>query len=81
MVLAAALVVAVVITAMITTGTLHLFGAQATPVSHSAVTPAVLQAGRDWERQQQAQGGFVDPAIRSAQSWERQRAQQNGANR
>jgi hypothetical protein len=63
------------------TGTLNILGARAPIVDRVQVDPAVIQAGRAWERERLAQGGYVDPIRQSGQDWEQQRGQQGGASR
>jgi len=77
--LAAALVAAIILSAMLATGTLNILGARAPIVDRVQVDPAVIQAGRAWERERLAQGGYVDPVRQSGQDWEQQRGQQGGA--
>ena len=73
--LAAAAIAAVVLTAVISTGMLDLFGSQS-PASRAGVSPAVLESGRQWELQRRAQSGVVDPVLESGRDWEDQRRQQ-----
>ena len=77
--LAAALVAAVVLSVMLVTGNFQLFGA-AEPEFRQP-TQAVLQSEANWLEQRLAQGGYIEPAVRSAREWERQRLQQSGASR
>jgi hypothetical protein len=77
--LAAAVVAAIVLSAMVATGSLNLFEARAPIVDRGGVNPAVIQAEREWERQRHQQSGYVDPLIKAGQEWERQRQQQSGA--
>lgn len=76
--LAAAAVAAIVLSTMLATGTLNLFGFQAPIVDRIQVDPAVFQAGQAWEQQRLAQAGQVDRVSQSGQQWERQRTQQGG---
>jgi hypothetical protein len=69
----------IILSAMLATGTLNILGARAPIVDRVQVDPAVIQAGRAWERERLAQGGYVDPVRQSGQDWERQRHQQGGA--
>jgi hypothetical protein len=75
---AAALVVAIVVTAMVTTNTLNLFGAQAPAVQRLQLDPGVVQSGAEWERQRLAQSLQFDPVRQAGADWESQRRQQSG---
>ena len=77
--LAAAAVAAIVLSAMLATGTLNIFGAGAPAVDRVEINPAVMEAAREWERQRLAQSGYADPVLDPAREWERQRRQQSGA--
>lgn len=76
--LLAILVGVVVIVAVLASGTLNFAGADSTFGDRWEVSPATLQAGRDWEMQRKQQSGYVDPVIQSGREWERQRKQQSG---
>jgi hypothetical protein len=51
--------------------------APAQPIA-SPVSDALIEAGREWERQRHQQSGYVDPLIEAGREWERQRDQQSG---
>ena len=74
----AALVAAVVVSAVLMVGNLNLFGPSSAG-DRGAASTAVLRSERSWLDQRLAQSGHVDPAVRSAREWERQRLQQSGA--
>jgi hypothetical protein len=76
---AAALISAIVLTAMVGTGTLNIFGVGSSSVAPDGANPALLQAGHDWEVQRRQQMGEVDPLVKYGQDWERQRRQQSGS--
>jgi hypothetical protein len=70
---AAALIASVVISVMLVTGNVQLFG----PSNGGAETsPQVLRSEAMWTTERLAQSGYLDPAARSAREWERQRGQQ-----
>jgi hypothetical protein len=49
------------------------------PVTYDrGVDPAVIDAGREWQRQREQQGGFSDPFTEAGREWQRQREQQGG---
>lgn len=77
-IMVAALIAAVVVSAVLTVGSFNLFGPSAVG-GRGEATPAVLRSERSWALQRLAQSGHVDPAGRSAREWERQRLQQSGA--
>lgn len=54
---AAALIAAIVLTAMVATGTLNIFGVGSPSLVPHEVNPALLQAERDWESQRRQQIG------------------------
>lgn len=58
---------------------LDLFGGSARTVTQGATNPTLINAEAEWVRQRLAQGGYVDPALRSALQWERERLAQRGA--
>lgn len=74
---AAAVLAALVLSAMLATGILQPFG-PSTPELRQP-SQAVLQSEASWLSQRLAQNGYIDPATRSAREWERQRLQQSGA--
>lgn len=74
---AAILVAAIITAAMLATGTLNLPGMQPGTQPRGEVSPALIQAGRDWELQRKQQSGWVDPVIEAGREWERQRKQQS----
>ncbi|MGI8658836.1 MAG: hypothetical protein ACR2K4_08765 [Candidatus Limnocylindria bacterium] len=40
---------------------------------YSAPNPALVQAEREWQRQREQQGGYVDPMTQTERNWEQQR--------
>jgi hypothetical protein len=42
------------------------------------VSPALIQAGRDWQAQREQQSGYTDPLIQAGRDWQVQREQQSG---
>ena len=42
------------------------------------VSPALVEAEREWQRQREQQGGFTDPLTQAGRDWEYQRKQQSG---
>jgi hypothetical protein len=42
------------------------------------VSPALVQAGRDWQAQREQQSGSTDPLIQAGRDWQAQREQQSG---
>lgn len=44
---------------------------------YSAPNPALVQAEREWQRQREQQGGYVDPLTQAERNWEQQRKQQS----
>ena len=74
----AALVAAVAVSAVLMAGSFNLFGPSGAG-GRGEASAAVLRSERSWLQQQLAQGGHVEPAVRSAHDWERQRLQQSGA--
>jgi NAD/NADP transhydrogenase alpha subunit len=45
----------------------------------SAPNPALVQAEREWQRQREQQGGYVDPLTQAEREWEQQRQQQSAS--
>ncbi len=43
----------------------------------SPANPALIEAGREWQRQRELEGGFTDPLTQAARDWEQQRKQQS----
>lgn len=41
------------------------------------VNPALVEAGREWQRQREQQGGFTDPLTQAGRDWESQRKAQS----
>ena len=41
------------------------------------ISPALAQAGRQWELEHKQQSGYVDPVIDYGRDWEKQRRQQS----
>lgn len=72
---AAALVASVVISAMLVIGSIQLFGPSTG--GGGAVSAHVLRSEAMWMSERLAQGGYLDPATRSAREWERQRRLQS----
>jgi len=77
--LAAVLIAATALAAVLLLGMLLPDRGVAPATDRGEVSPAVLEAGREWQRQREQQGGFVDPVIQSGRDWEEQRKQQSGA--
>lgn len=75
--LATILVAAMLAVAMLATGTLNLPGTPLGTQDRGEVSPALIQAGQDWELQRKQQSGWVDPVILAGRDWERQRKQQS----
>jgi hypothetical protein len=75
--LAAAVIAGLVVTAALMIGELQLFGGASTPELRQP-SQAVLQSEAMWLEQRLAEGGYIDPATRSAREWEDQRRQQSG---
>lgn len=78
MYLTAAVIAALMVTTLITVGSMNFFGVGAPAVTHGQANPALIRAEQEWVRQRLEQTGYVHPAVRSAQEWERQRRQQSG---
>ncbi len=74
----AALVAAVVVSAVLMVGNFNLFGPSIVG-DHGEASAAVLRSEQSWLQQRLAQSGEFEPAVRSARDWERQRLQQSGA--
>lgn len=72
---AAALIAAVVISAMLLIGNVRLFGPSTD--GGGTASPHVLRSEAMWMTERLAQSGYIDPATRSAREWERQRRQQS----
>lgn len=75
---AAALAVTLTVSALLTSGLLSFPNIQL-PGSRGDVSPAVIRAEQEWERQRHQISGYVDPIIRAEQEWERVRKQLSGA--
>lgn len=75
----AAAALAAVFAAIVLLSTLNPFGLLASGEDPIGVSPAVIEAGRQWEAQTRQQIGHVDPAIESGRQWELERKQQSGA--
>jgi hypothetical protein len=73
---AAALVASLVISAMLLTGNVQIFGPSTS--GRGEASPHVLRSEAMWMTERLAQSGSLDPATRSAREWERQRRQQSG---
>ncbi len=43
------------------------------------VSPALIQAERDWQEQREQQSGYTDPLIQAGRDWQAQREQQSGS--
>jgi hypothetical protein len=71
--LTAALVAAIILSAMLATGAPSLFSTQAPGMELAPVNPALIEAGHEWERRHRQLVGDVDPLVRAGQEWERQR--------
>lgn len=73
---AAAVIAAAILLVMLIPGRVSLpaseSGGQISPAN-----PALIEAGREWQRQRELEGGFTDPVTQSAQDWEQQRKQQS----
>jgi hypothetical protein len=76
--LAAAAVLAVVLTGIVAFSTLNLFGIAAPTGERFQAAPAVIESGRQWELERRQQMGDVDPVTVTGDYWERQRRQQSG---
>ena len=74
----AALVAAVVVSAVLMAGNVNLFGPSSVG-DRGEASAAVLRSERSWFQQRLAQSGQLEPAVGSARDWERQRLQQSGA--
>lgn len=74
----AALVAAVVVSALLMIGNVNLFGPSSAG-DRGEASAAVLSSERSWLQQRLAQSGHLEPAVRSARDWESQRLQQSGA--
>jgi len=80
MVAVVAVVAAVAIAATILFGMLNpgrLSPATTQQGQESQVNPALVEAGREWQRQREQQGGFTDPLTQAGLEWEQQRKQQS----
>lgn len=75
--LVAVLIAATALAAFLLLGMLLPDRGVAPATDRGEVSPAVLEAGREWQRQRE-QGGFVDPVSQSGRDWEEQRKQQSG---
>lgn len=75
---AAILVAAALAGAMLATGTLNLPATHSGAPDRGGVSPALIQAERDWELQRRQQSGWMDPVVEAGREWERQRKQQSG---
>jgi hypothetical protein len=71
--LAAAVIAAIVLSAMLVTGAPSLFSTQAPSSELAPVNPALIEAGHEWERRHRLLTGDVDPLVRAGQEWEHQR--------
>lgn len=74
------IVVAAVLTAVVVIGSLVAAGAiklpgVGLPQSPGDVSPALLRAEKEWERQRHQMSGYIDPLVRAEQEWERVRRQ------
>jgi hypothetical protein len=75
--LAAALVIAVtIVLGMLIPGRVS-FPTTEQDHGYSAPNPALVQAEREWQRQREQQGGYVDPLTQAERNWEQQRKQQS----
>jgi hypothetical protein len=74
----AALVAAVVFSAVLMIGNVKLFGPSSAG-DRGQASAAVLSSERSWLQQRLAQSGHLEPAVLSARDWESQRLQQSGA--
>jgi hypothetical protein len=73
-----AAVAAVLVTGIIAFAAVDPLGLQRPSVgAPGSVNPAVLEAGRQWELERKAQGGYIDPVLESGRDWELQRKQQS----
>lgn len=79
-IVAAVLTVVVVIGGLVAAGTVKLPGI-GLPETPGEVSPALLRAEKEWERQRHQMSGYVDPLIRAEQEWERVRRQISGETR
>src|SRR5688500_881194 len=75
--LAAALVIAVTIVLGMLIPARVSFPATEQDNGHTAPNPALVQAEREWQRQREQQGGYVDPLTQAERNWEQQRKQQS----
>lgn len=55
--LAVAIVAVIVASALLATGTLTLGGTPGSVQSHGEISPAVIDSGREWEKQRRQQSG------------------------
>lgn len=76
--LAAALIAAVTIGVVVALGMLGPMRLEQPATDRGQLSPALIQAGRDWQLQREQQGGFVDPLTQAGRDWETQRKQQSG---
>lgn len=72
-----------IVAALLVSGTLALFAfeplkLQGPTAEVPPLTPALVEAGQQWELQRKAEMGYVDPIIDSGRDWEEQRRQQSG---
>lgn len=76
-VVAAVLTVVVVISGLFASGALKLPGI-GLPQTPGDVSPLLVRAEKEWEKQRHQMSGYVDPLIRAEQEWERIRRQISG---
>lgn len=67
-------IAALIVGVMILTGALNAADTRPSHRERGVVSPALIQAGRDWELQRKQQSiGYVDPLVEASREWERQR--------
>lgn len=73
---AAAVITVTMVLVMLIPGRASLPGTESGE-ANSPANPALVEAGREWQRQRELEGGFSDSLTQSARDWEQQRKQQS----
>ena len=78
MLIAAALAVALVLALVAAFAVIRPLPSVQQGSDTGGISPALVEAGREWQRQREQQGGFVDPLTQAGRDWQAQREQQAG---